>query len=184
MDEVLREQGGEELLAAGGAGPADRDPLARRGQRRRRGAGGARARPRRRASRASWCARSPPGSSWSTSPRRCTASAGGASTSSRTATGRSPAASRMRCRELKAAGLTPRGGAGAAGAAVDRAGAAGASDGVDPAHDPAPPAAHGQRCCSSATTPRWRRTSGARCSSASAPRSAPTGRPRSIRASA
>ena len=59
MDEVLREQGGAELLAAGGAGPADGDPLARRGRPappRRSRCGCAAGR---RASRASWCARSP-----------------------------------------------------------------------------------------------------------------------------
>ena len=49
-------------------------------------------------------------------------------------------------------GPEPRGRAGTAGAAVDRTGAAGAPDGVHAPHDPAPPAAHGQRCCSTATT--------------------------------
>ena len=64
MGEVLREQGGEELLAAGRAGPADRDPLAQGCRRRRRGPGGARARAAAARWRASWCGRFPPGSSW------------------------------------------------------------------------------------------------------------------------
>ena len=85
--------------------------------------------------------------------------------------------------ELKAAGLSLEQVLEAARPAVHRAGDAGAPDGVHPPHDAAAPAALAALLLERDNV-RSPPTSAARCSSACAPRSAPTGRPRSIRASA
>ena len=184
MGEVLREQGGEELLAAGRAGPADRDPLARGRRRRRRGACGARARAAAARWRASWCAAF---SAWfqlvnvaekvhRIRRRREYFQQDGERPQ--------PGGVEDALAELKAAGLS-----------LEEVLELLAQLSIEPVL-----LAHPMESTRRTTLRRqqrmaglllereqrdcWRRTSAARCWSASAPRSAPTGRPRSIRASA
>ncbi len=170
------------VLPGSRTGPPDRDAMARGQHAGGRGACSASAGAATPAGARAAARVCQPGSSWPMSPRRCTASAAGASTSVQDSDRPQPGGVEDAVAELKAAGLALKDVLKLLGAAVDRAGDAGASDGVHAPHDAAAPAAHRGVAARARQRHAGARTSGARCSSASAPRSAPIGRPRSIRA--